>query len=196
MSVDLYPYGGRDLFADPERYFYARCDQASFFDAWKQARMIVAEALHLRIESQEEWGGTVTVSAKLDGMGIVELLRQAREKLPNRPLAERAIEPLVKKFEVFRRLYSHYGDDYRRTEGAEPVGLDVYLLFAEVLLDFVEQSHSLKHLSCLLKLMDALCSIEPARFSKVEAERCVELIKREAVVVQFLAGKLKVDHAT
>jgi len=166
-----YPYQGRDLFRDPENYFFADCAAPEFLDAWKTSRREAMAQLRQATDSSVTGGADYTHT----GRTFAELYTL---KDAHRLIGE--IERYVVKYEVNKRLYSHYDAEKRRVDGAAPAGVPDYLVFGECLARACVETESLKHLSTLLKLCDALCTAEvPASLSA----RLVDLLEVEARLV-------------
>ncbi|MBM3993201.1 MAG: hypothetical protein FJ303_03450 [Planctomycetes bacterium] len=98
-----------------------------------------------------------------------------------------AIEPFVVKYEVFKRLFEHYSADGKRDPRSLPASLATYVLFAQCLAALAQRTGSLKHLSTLLKLCDALASQSPASFSAADAQTLSNVIETERFLVERLA---------
>lgn len=177
MTKFKYPYTQRNLFEEPERYFYAQCDNKDFYSSWLTSRYASLQLLNdipSKINSHLAYS-----SAFLTGM-----MSDIGEQMDDREIAETALEPLVKKFEIFRRFFTQYDDDFRRTDDAKPLGVAGYIQFGELLAEFVERYGSNKHASIFLKLMDAICSANFLEFDTVSVKKCVSLIKREIAIVE------------
>ena len=103
MTKFKYPYTQRNLFEEPERYFYAQCDNKDFYSSWLTSRYASLQLLNdipSKINSHLAYS-----SAFLTGM-----MSDIGEQMDDREIAETALEPLVKKFEIFRRFFTQYDD--------------------------------------------------------------------------------------
>lgn len=175
-----YPYAGRDLFAEPESYVYAECADPGFLDAWRESR----EAARRRLAGRA--GGAPPEAGASDG-GLAATLDRCLDALDRDPPALASVvatlDPYVVKFEVHRRLFAAYGTDGRRLAGAPVAGPAEYVRFAAALAALAEATGSLKPLSALLKLMDALTTWPPERFSPGEAAWLADAVGRERALV-------------
>jgi hypothetical protein len=180
--MTAYPYVDRDLFGERESYSYSRCADEGFLDAWRSARQTAVE----RIVSGASARLIRRVVPVVDGVALVDLLANHSDGYEDVEHAYRRIEPLVHKFEVFRRLFSHYDADRRRHELALLATADEYLQFGESLATIAERKGPLQALSTLLKLVDALCSQTAASFTFGEAGRLAQLVDREGKLVEGL----------
>ncbi len=70
------------------------------------------------------------------------------------------VNAYTKSFEVRKRLYSRYDDQWKPVEGAGFENYQSYLLFADCLLHMYRHTKCLKYFSCLLKVNDTLLSVQ------------------------------------
>lgn len=171
-----YPYSGRDLFAEPESYAYAACDAEDYIGAWKQNRNLSISSLTVRMHEEPIPPDAVYDQHPTNTIALSTLLERATTAA--------ALDPFVIKFEVFRRLFAWYRDDGQRHPNAPTADLGTYILFAECLCELAEKSTSLKHLSTLLKLCDALASQAINSFQPQDAIRLIDVLKRERALVE------------
>jgi hypothetical protein len=170
-----YPYSGRDLFAEPESYAYAACAAEDYIGAWKQNRNLSISNLAARMHEEPIPPDAVYSQQPMNTTALSTLLERATTAA--------ALDPFVIKFEVFRRLFAWYCDDGRRHPDAPTADLGTYILFAECLCELAEKRSSLKHLSTLLKLCDALASQASNSFQPQDAIRLIDVLKRECALV-------------
>ena len=186
----IYPYAGRDLFAEPESYAYAKCDDARFLEEWKKSRMAAKLALVRRANQPLEGERKTHTNAAADAITLSSLLEgqisSNGDRIPGENHAT-VLESFVAKFEVFGRLFAWYRNDGRRHPDSPTADLATYIQFAERLSEIAEASASLKHLSALLKLCDALTSQPAIRYRSEEAANLAALLDREASLVNGVA---------
>lgn len=184
-----YPYGQRDLFAEPETYFFAKCHQRDYLAAWRASRDRFLTGLVA--PARQHAVGASHRPALPGSFALAERLTVALEELRRGVMDTAdfasAIEPFVVKYEVFKRLFEHYSADGKRDPGSPPASLATYVLFAQCLAALAQQTGSLKHLSTLLKLCDALASQTPASFSAADAQALSNVIETERSLVERLA---------
>lgn len=196
----IYRYQGRDLFADPEGYNFADCAADAFLQGWKDYRSDMRRALLARADNAGAMPA-VTQKDDADASSLITLLTGIRTGLADAAGdAERAeavarLNKLVSKFEVFRRLFTHYDADQRKTQDAVPAANRHYISFAEVLALHVRQTGEARVLSTLLKLVDALVSLDAAAFSPDESRRLVAVIEAEARLVVHWETAVSVPRA-
>ena len=174
-----YPYTGRDLFAEPESYAYAKCDGVDFLDDWKTCRTAAMESLAVRATESVIEDRTMHGALPADATTLHSLLLKA-------PADTAMLEPWIVKFEVFGRLFEWYRDDGRHHPDSSTARPATYILFAERLCDIAEISGSLKFLSILLKICDALTSQPANVFRPDEAAALSALLGRELSLVTKL----------
>jgi len=175
-----YPYTGRDLFAEPESYAYAKCDGADFLNEWQESRRDAMDALAIRARERQIEDRTERDAPPVDAIKLQSLLHE-------KPICIVLLEPWIVKFEVFGRLFAWYRDDGRRHPDSPTASLATYILFAERLCETAEEFGSLKHLSILLKVCDALASQPATTFQVDEAANLIALLNREALLVANIA---------
>ena len=113
----IYPYAGRDLFAEPESYAYAKCDDARFLEEWKKSRMAAKLALVRRANQPLEGERKTHTNAAADAITLSSLLEgqisSNGDRIPGENHAT-VLESFVAKFEVFGRLFAWYRNDGRQ----------------------------------------------------------------------------------
>lgn len=197
--VAEYGHIERDLFAHPERYFYARCDNADFLRRWRDARARFRSALSTAADSAGEAREPARQSsgAADRGESLLELRTMLEDMLASFHGGARiddrvgnVLPALVAKFEVFRRLFDRYQPNLSRHRDAKPAGLDDYALFALCLAQAMQRTSRLQYLSTLLKLNDALSSQDPGRFSATGRTALLTALTLEADAVDELERRL------
>jgi hypothetical protein len=180
-----YPYTGRDLLAQREPYSYSQCVEPGFLEAWRSSRQEAAGRIVTGASAQQ-----ACVSERIDGTTLADWLASVASDCcaGGADAAYERIEPLVHKFEVFRRLFSSYGADFRRLPSAQPASVTEYLQFGECLASIAERNGPFQALSTLLKLADSLCSQPGESFTREEAARLARLVARERALVEKLAS--------
>lgn|GEM_PF-366541 len=134
--------------------------------------------------------GVVASGPEAEASSLETLLMEIRRALAFGPGSldfERScdiLNKLVSKFEVFRRLFSHYDGNIKRTPGAVPATTGPYVLFAETLVDYIAKCGEARVLSTLLKLIDAILSRGRDGLSVQESKRLVRVLETEAAFVE------------
>jgi hypothetical protein len=192
MGESSYPYCGRDLFSEPESYTYAACSNHDYLDSWRSYRQQSRQRLLERAAEEHPGEDPEPDSASTaSGQSLRELLRSVHADMSSGRLdaagGGHKLRPFVAKYEVFKRLFSHYEPSttsVRRTAQATLADLDTYLWFASCLASIARAGDSLKHLSTLIKLCDALCSLPAGAYTPQEAARATEILRQEEELVQ------------
>lgn len=94
----------------------------------------------------------------------------------------------TKSFEVRKRIYTEYDDNWKPLSGAGFANSENYLLFADCLLLAYRNLKCMKYLNCLLKVVDTLLSIQDQL--DCQSKRyfgCI--IQQELDIVSQIAGK-------
>ena len=140
-----YPYQGEDLFLEPENYHYAPCADSRFLAQWNAYMQTLCDSL------------PPPHPPKPKTSGEPHSLQDRLANLLEHPSANDLL-PLVHRFEVFRRLWSAYQPNHRKTDDATPAQLDDYVLFGHVLLRHFSEDRNFQWISTALKLVDAIAS--------------------------------------
>lgn len=88
-------------------------------------------------------------------LGILDKLKSGRVERDTIDL----VNSYTKSFEVRKRIYTNYDNNFRPSGEAGFEDYDSYLLFAECLLLAYRQTDCLKYFNCLLKIDDTLLSV-------------------------------------
>ena len=174
-----YPYIHPAPFKHDMRYDYADCQSDAFMRAWRQAR-VVARKRFLRVNNAENPGDDASTN---ECILLEKLLLQCQ--IGNES-AHNTLWALLKKFEVFGRLHSHYTPELRRHPNSQLAAYSDYILLAETLIMFAQKESALQYLSTLLKIMDSFCSLDPCILTKQDSRRIIALIDLENSLIENL----------
>lgn len=184
-----YPYQGRDLFAELETYFYAPCGDPDFLAAWKASRDEAITRLR-GVTNRDSCRAVPSGSDANHGVALYDLLQDVKARLIAGSLDHRTaaakIEPFVKKYEVFKRLFSRYDSDLRRAAESAPASVESYVAFAECLCLLAQADDRLRFISTLLKVCDALCTVSVDGFTRDGAARLIHVLTQERQLVELL----------
>jgi hypothetical protein len=188
-SVATYQHVQRDLFKEPERYFYCQCDSAEFLAHWRRARHQFRSAL--KQGNATHFQQAKYVAPKIDdGVVLTEFLSSIIDKLssetPSVEECARSLQPLIMKYEVFRRLFDSYQENFRRHPSSTPACFKEYCLFAEGLALLAGNASNLQHLSTLLKLNDALSSQPLSSILIDDRDRLLKILEIEGDLIEKL----------
>lgn len=176
MTV-AYPYIHPAPFQCEMRYDYADCRSDAFIQGWKLAR---AEAKTRFLNAKYVEASLPEPPSGLEN-SLSGLLRKCQSE--DNDTASTTLWALIKKYEVFGRLHSHYTPELRKHDQSRPAVLSDYILFAQTLLKSAENETVLQYLSTLLKIMDTFCSLDADSSSQEEAAQIVALIDAEKSII-------------
>jgi len=156
-SVVNYSYASGNLLDSPNKYFYTEFQGQKFLESWQENRLMAIVVEMESVNPSQDISITDTISADINTQRL--LLRLIKKEQDDR---DYWISRLVKKFEVSKRLFSSYQKQppHRPSEGANFHELDLYLLFAELLIEVEQETPKLQWENTLLKVMDTLVSLK------------------------------------
>ena len=176
-SHSTYTYATGDLLEERNSYTYTSYHGDLFFADWREDRAQVLQRLAEPSEPPEPVGkvvlaivleaGTLCTADMLESlMGC--LLRQETGDLVHDTLAR-----LVGRFEVAKRVHSHYLPRWRAAPEANYHDLALYLRYAEVMELAYSLTGKVVYLNVLLKVLDTLA----ARAADLPAEQSGRLAR-------------------
>lgn len=166
----IYAYRHPDPLNTAQNYSFSLCNRRDFIAAWRKERRDVKQRLASRTCLPEPPDpATVPPSGTLSLSRLME--------------SEEGFWTLIRKFEVFGRLFNAYQANLHKHPDATPATIYDYLTFGEKLVECAEQTDVLQYLSTLLKLLDALGALPPDIFAGQAARRLTDLIDAEARLV-------------
>lgn len=196
MTIKKYPYTKKNLFEAPENYQYADCSDCNYLDLWKRDRLEKLELLQKyyreasfsssnqmpkeEITIQSENGDISTLKFFSD----VLLTLQRGDSFGKE--IDVKIDGFLRKYEVFKKLYSLYDENNKKCQHAQPASLDVYITFAKLLLEIYKKCGNTKFLSTFLKLIDALTSCPLDSYDLKQTQDISNLIRSEIHFVEEL----------
>ena len=112
-------------------------------------------------DSRKDFFGRVE-SLEIKGHHTRTELYCLRENLKHEKFCDcqEILDAYVKRFEVTKRIYSEYKEDWKAAKDASYEQLDLYLLLSECCIQAYQETTCLKYLSCALKINDTLLSVE------------------------------------
>lgn len=155
-----------------QRYDFADCADRSFIEGWRSFRQ----------ESK---------ARLLQGMGGMDVQNHAMPECPQGAIdlyalmvTEQGLWSLLRKFEVFGKLYSYYQADGRRHPESDLAPVEAYVTFADVLLKRADDGSCYQYHSTLLKVMDALCALPVEVIGSRVAQEVSRLIDAEKELIE------------
>ena len=185
-----YPYANRNLFEEPERYSFADCVGPEYLAAWRASRSRIRDRLDTSLPEQEVERVEISETQFANSRSLRRTLNAVLDDLRGGRITlekgQQAIAPYVLKYEVFKRLFAFYQNDGRRHPDSPMAELETYVRFAECLAEIATRERSLKHLSALLKLCDALASLGADEFPPLAAVDFARVLEIEQDLVTEL----------
>ena len=197
MTPSQYPYQGRNLFDEPEFYNFAKCANADFIDGWMAYRDTTFAALDARGAISEtgvlsdDTAAGVPAGARSLRSHLLEAMSHLDGSREGGLKASAALEPFIVKYEVHRRLFDSFLETLLRHPDAGLASMRDYTLFAYVMALIARELDSLKHLSTLMKICDALVSAPLDSF----ADQDVALLRETLLIERALVEELDRTYA-
>ena len=191
MTRIAYPYAGRNLFDEPEYYQFAKCGTADFYGNWRDyrdARIRELKAVATEYDLATFSSDPTTACDREQGRPLRSILLRVLDLAEDGSMdtAAATLEPYVVKYEVHRRLFDRFLPNDLRHPESRLAGWGDYVLFAHVLARIASASDSLKHLSTLLKICDALTSVPVSTFNEAEAALLARTLEIEGKMARQL----------
>lgn len=193
MTEVPYPYATGDLLAERNEYNYTAYQGAPFLQAWQDSRDKARSSLPPPAapppgdaSAPIEWAGSTPSGPILEAL----LGRLEAGGLATGEAA--ALDGLVKKFEVTKRVHDAYGADMRAVDPGAHRTLSLSVRLAEVFERAYATLGGLPYLNVLLKTMDTLVALA-SDLSAGEGARLAWLIARERGHVGALANRRGVE---
>ncbi|WP_417613198.1 hypothetical protein [Owenweeksia hongkongensis] len=180
--MTYYPYVPAVAFKQATRYDYAQCSDAAFISKWQRARADFELRLcNVRscvpMEMQQH--------SAIDFIGCLDIIRSCPDEVANDGFWN-----LVRKFEVFGRLFDGYTSQGRRHSLASPASVDIYIVFAQKLFALTRETEILQFLSTGMKVMDSLSGLSTSLLNVALSREIVDLIACERQLVSDLMRDL------
>lgn len=174
-----YTLADGDLLNHPNTYFYTPFSGTPFFKAWRQSRdqlLATVPALSLPpIETARPY----IIDGQIDTAVLLTTLKA--EYSTNHTVtdeSEKWLLKLLQKFEVFKRVHSHYDMSFKAIDRQDHKNTSLYIDLAEVFELAWQRNNSLQFLNALLKILDTVSSFEKS-LPEVEKVRLAHLVRQE-----------------
>ncbi len=179
-----YEYITKNNLYEKQTYMYSAYKGLDFLKEYLDSRNAFLE----RQEAPEACGAA---QDETDCNLVQQNLLQILQELQNGNYGQEIISSVnayTKSFEVRKRLYSCYDNNWKPVSDAGFEDYESYLLFAECLLLVYRHTKCLKYFSCLLKLDDTLLSVQEKLENPLK-KRCCQIISQELEIFYQLAGE-------
>lgn len=177
-----YKYIANNNLYEKQTYMYSEYKGMDFLKEYLDSRKVC-------LNSQENPGEDVLVQYETLNNPVQQDLLKIVQKLNNGNCSKELmtyVNAYTKSFEVRKRLYSCYDDNWKPTTDAGFEDYESYLLFAECLLLAYRHTECLKYFSCLLKVDDTLLSIQEKLRDQLK-KHCCRIIQQEVNIFYQLA---------
>lgn len=148
-----YQYASGDLLENRNTYFYSRFGGPAFLDQWEAARAEVLAKLPPPHEARSQKVSAPTWGECFDTAHLLEYLAGA-----GWDEARRWLDKLIQRFEVTKRVHASYNERLRAMDSGDYRRLELYVRFAEVLVQAGRDHGYLPAINALLKVIDTLCA--------------------------------------
>lgn len=180
-----YLYQGKNLFQNPEYYYYAKCLDEKYDEEWKNYRLKKLSLFKNNKSNLIE--NTTSENFKKNALFYyLHNLEIALKKNQLSTCKRKILETFIRKFEVHRRLFSYYDNNLIRLKSSKVASLSEYVAFAKVLSKCIQFENGLYYLSTLIKLLDCILSIPEENFTKIDSKIICECIRIELQSVEKL----------
>lgn len=190
MSDIDYPYSQGDRLEERNTYFYSQYHGAAFFPVWRASRQAALAQLPPAQRVPLPESGEQFESGQDTAALLADLLHRAADAPGKRRLAER----LLQRFEVSKRLYRRYDDNFKAVADSGYADFELYLQFAALCLHYADQPAALPFLNGLLKVLDSLISIQ-RQLNTAQGAQLAWLIGAEGDWVARIAEQAGVETA-
>ena len=177
-----YDYALGDILENKNTYFYSRFLGGDFIKAWYQQR---AEALKL------DEHGITCVEEKIDVAPVIQVLKlicgHLCQETQLKDVALQHLNKLLQHFEVTKRLYNKYDENWQPLNKKDYRNMECYIYFAETLNLAYMKTEKLQYLNTFLKCLDILTATELCvQLNISQKKRIIHLIGYEHNSVQRL----------
>lgn len=183
MTVE-YPYAKGDLLDKPNTYAYSPYSGEAFLDTWRHSRQSALDSLPPPA-IQSAGDGCSDGDDTLAYLGAV--CRHLRERDAD---ASADLDPLVRSFEIHKRIYRRYTERWRPAHETDFRDPAPYLRFAEALDLAYEATGGLPYLNALLKCLDTLTAIR-GTLADGDGGRLARLIVQEREYIDALDADVR-----
>ncbi len=189
MDVE-YTYAAGDLLDNPHTYQYSQFCGVLFVEAWLKHRSEVIK--EIGISSHPPGPNDVADCNCSDLIKLAHLLEDVYGELQEKENFIEAscagtVKTLIKKFELTKRLYCSYDNNFKPTDRGDYRNLNNYLRFAEVMELYYKNTHDIPTLNVFLKIIDTLIASKEM-LDELQRARLAWLIEREQ---EYVIGRLR-----
>ena len=149
----IYPYASGHLLEERNTYFYSSYHGKALLEAW-QARRREGSGTSAQIDQ-----GALPAETETDR--LIEDMATALGKSPDKAASTLArLDRLVQRFEVTKRIFDGYTDEWRAVDPSRYHNAASYVRFSGLLSLAFEKTSCLTYMNALLKCNDILNAID------------------------------------
>lgn len=174
-----YDYARGDLLEQRNTYMYSAVGGPAFLAAWRRSRQEALASLPPLADRPPPLARGLGTDA------LLEELLAALELGGATP----ALEALLQRFEVTKRLHARYTERWRPEDPNDFRDLSRYVRFAEVLERAYERLHDLRHLNALMKCVDTLVALREGLDANYGARLARLIVAEDAHVAELERGR-------
>ncbi len=186
-----YPYTEDNLIERPNSYFYSSFGGSSFLNAWRENRALVLGKLPR--SKAIEWSApsisNATAPSTLETRSFLNDLFERLTTGKSDSGDEVFLRVFVKRFEVTKRIYTHYSTSFGIVSNQEYRDLKLYIYSAAVLSEAFRIYGEWPYLNALLKMIDILVSVHPKLDARQESELALLIEIESRLVYEVLKRK-------
>ena len=182
-----YKYHNKDVFNNKINYSYSKFGGIEFLKAWEEKRKECVDILLANNNLSHEIVDHSKTNLQFEKWLTGDVIFSEMDK----------VHLLIKRFEVTKRIYEIYDEDYRRlNKDVTYNNLNLYINFGFVMVRLYGRFKHLQYLNSLLKLIDIICSKlyelnHTEEISKYGA--AVNLIKEEGRIIKDLCDNKNIN---
>lgn len=159
-------------------YMYSDFGGKDFLDAYRKSRLDFIEKYE-NTDKKNHFKTEVDLQIIKENIGIAY-----DEYIP-------ILDLYVKRYEVTKRLYDEYDENWKPALNSKYDDVNLYLLLSECCYNAYNKSKCAKYFSCMLKLDDTLLSIKDS-MTYTEIEELSNILKQELEVYESISNELGV----
>lgn len=182
----IYPYATGQLLEDRNTYFYSSYHGKALLEAWQARR---SEGSKKSAQADQE-----VLPAETETDRLIEDMETALGKSPDKVATALAqLDRLVQRFEVTKRVFDGYTDEWRAVDRTRYHSAASYVRFSSLLSLAFEKTRCLTYMNALLKCNDILNAIDLPPSAQAQMPL---LFAKERSHVQTIRKNLSVPKPT
>jgi methionyl-tRNA formyltransferase len=182
---NTYTYAGKNLLYKPNNYAYSKFYGEKFITDWKESRLDVLNLLPSPIKYTEYYEHKQYLDENGNYITKILLENLIAQLIHDNEVRMDFLSKLVQRFEVSKRVHDLYTSFWKPVDHTAFNSLELYLLYAEMMVLAYYKYKRLDFLNVLLKANDTLISICES-FTTQAKVRLAYVIKEEILIIDDL----------